>query len=147
MIVRDSWYASPVYNFVVFRWLLAKFFWFVIFHPFCNGLLLFKKTEYEWLKVWSKQWNVVSMQNRFCNFLHWLVFTSCLVFPAWCMDANVIFQICSFPRVSFCLFQKHGKTRPVSFYASEDLEHRQFCLVKIHFGNWLKLVKIHIEIG
>ena len=59
------------------------------------------------------------------------------MFPAWCMDANVIFQICSFPRVLFCLFQKHGKTRPVSFYASEDLEHCQFCLVKIHIENWL----------
>ena len=59
------------------------------------------------------------------------------MFPAWCMSANVIFQICLFPRVSFCLFQKHGKTRAVSFYASEDLEHCQFCrLVKIHTENW-----------
>ena len=39
-------------------------------------------------------------------------------------NANVfaIFQLCLFSRSLILLVSKHGKTRPVSFYASGDLE-------------------------
>ena len=44
-----------------------------------------------------------------------------------CKCSRVIFQICLF----LLLFvSKPGKTRPVSFYASADLEHRHFYLVE-----------------